>query len=731
LTDLPFLYHHGPTFWLLAIVAFAALVLLTIWAIRYAIARGKVRATLRRVRSNHRAIRGVLRGGAATTVEIHSPNARHSPLSAEPLPPSGIATWRAESLWLETADRKLVLDGAIRVVTGTRANGKRRELPALATSRRDAVKEQLPWATKDSIATAVAIHVDAGDEIEVRGVIESRAGQGETGHREADIAWTVRGDDGPLHVAAVKPVVARVPLGLLRSVLVVGLALGVGMLVQRGLGEHWQNQCKTIAGEDLPGDRPLELDNGHPCVLAASVPKDREWSIQFLHRLLDDHRYRDTATVARLDAVARDAQDCKERVPQLYYRQRYEAAIEAAKACDMKWYQHESLVMVGRFEEAAALPVSDREEGHPALPAVSTLIAAGRWSEAAAAVRRQQISEDYPELRTYRGCLADWFGHLGGERESTARLHALAATDPISADAKECAGVLSEFEPARRRFWLANGDGRGRYINRVLAAAGGTLTYDPLGEPEDILLRPEDGGERDAASLWLPPGGDKPWQRAITMRWRAVKQMLDNEPEAALATARAMVAQVDELLARDDDDGYPLKHRQPNALIPSIQLYTNTIVTDLQPPRGELLMFRFGRLYLRSTQKLESGQVTAFDDKLDQALLAARTGDGKPLLDAIRRRFHTSWRDGDLLAVMPHIKNNREAFARELPHLPINNYIYGEHVFRNALNAFMRRELLEAVGALDEAKRWDEIYRRFDRVFRDRQKLVALVLYRD
>jgi hypothetical protein len=211
-------------------------------------------------------------------------------------------------------------------------------------------------------------------------------------------------------------------------------------------------------------------------------------------------------------------------------------------------------------------------DGRSAQPAVSTLIAAERWVQAAALLRAwPPVPEEWSAIGVYRNCVADWFSHLGGDRTATARLQVIAAA-PVSEEAAICASVLSELEPERRVQWLS--DKRNSFSSRwSLGAAAGVFDYDPLHIPEEILLRPDDA-DRGTASLWLPPAGDKPWQRAVALRWKAVKQVIDNDPEAALATAKSLRVLADEIRAADRTEDYHFNLRPIDALVPAIQLYT-------------------------------------------------------------------------------------------------------------------------------------------------------------
>jgi hypothetical protein len=278
-----------------------------------------------------------------------------------------VAHWRAESLHLETADRTIELVGPVQVVGGSRYDARRGRLPRLEAPRREVVAEAIPWST-GSIYGALALHVADGDEVEVRGAPQPSAGPGETTPRDADISWSMRGDDGPLQIAAITPVVPRLPLGIVRTVLVGLLSFGASTWALRSCGDRWVTQCHYLAHGD--GESAIELDNTHTCVLAASTPKRREDGLRALSDYLDEDPYRDEQTVARLDALARDTVGCVQLAASLLQAQRYDAALAESRGCGAIRIEHEALVALGHFEQAAALPVPAAEH-EPALPAPS------------------------------------------------------------------------------------------------------------------------------------------------------------------------------------------------------------------------------------------------------------------------------------------------------------------------------------------------------------------------
>lgn len=701
----PVLVEHGPLIWRSLQVSFAILVLVAIWLVRRTIARATQRAAMRRVRANHGAILGTLRGGSASTVDVDAP-------ASQPTA-GGVASWRAESLWLDTPDRSIELVGPITVVAGSTYQARRGRLPALVAEVRRAVTTALAWSAK-RVHSAIALHVAAGDEVEVRGVLESHAGQNETTPREADIAWTLRGDDQPLQIAATRPAIPRLPLGIVRSAIVAAVAFGASNMVLKSCRSDWERECK--GSETADRNTPIELDNGHACVLLASAPSDREWGMRALYNYLDEHPYRDDVAAARLDALAHEIKDCDERVQRLLRNRRYEVALDEARGCGDRRAEEEALSALGMFEEAAAVVVPAAEH-QPALPTVQTLVAVGRWTQAAAAMRARPADE--APRREYNNCVADWFAHLGGDREALPRLRAAAANSE-----SWCHSVLTEVEDKPPL----------RYWPRLRTA-------------EELLLQPE-WSSYDALELWIPiPDNGSKSAAADRLRIRAVKQVLDNDTAGALATAREVEILTAQIRAEDKDEDYEYTLRTPDMLTPAIKLYTPELLDGIvarfaaSAKRNaerhggvvrvqidnldEYDVMRFGRLFARSTEPLTAAQAK----HLSELTVAARAGDASKVMKILQHRRYASWYPLDLLVAVPHLPALRAQLARELPHTVPSSYWSGPPAAR-ALDAFATRELFESVGATEAAARWDAIYRRYDKMLSDPVKARALRLVR-
>ncbi len=713
----PALLEHGPLIWKLILATTALLALATVVGLRYLLARNAGNNAGRDIRDDSRAVRGVLRGGTgslASTLTIEAYNISTA------TPTTSTASWRAAKIELETADRKITLGGPLRVIAGARFVGTRRKLPALSPDGTAAVREQLPWL-KAYVRSSLLQTLEAGDEIVIRGIPQPHAGQGETMGRDADIAWTLQGtDEEPLELVVTTPQAPRLPLGIGRAVIVLAIALGAGVAAKSMLGDHWVKECAAYVSSVDPSLRtantPVELTNDHPCVLAASVESDREDALWRVRDLLERNYYRDAQTDARLTALARATKTCTQRVQSLYYNGRFEATLEEARLCNDPQYEHEALVALGRIDEALAvqLPVTT---DLPKLPATQTLIAGKRWAEAASRLDVMASQAEHHSHELQYQCIAELFRHHAGDRRALERLHALMADEE---GANQCTPILAEIDPATRQ-QLAT-------TSRLHSVGDPAEFFEmaPSSVFEDLLIHPE-RNPRTAALLWLPFEATSKGSRIVRLRQQAAASVFDNDPVAARKFADEAVAVLASMT--DEERRYENMYRfQDLHVLPrAVALYTGEVFASDPPEEpSEMLMYRYKRLYLRSSLSLERVKID-HDERTHNAFAEAkRTGNGLQLLSHLRP-LGVHWSDGDLLAVLPHIKTDRDSIARELPYFPPPGGL-GSALFDHAVRAMMRRELFEALGASADAAAWDAVYRRFDKIFDDRDVVVGLML---
>ncbi|HEX4416720.1 MAG TPA: hypothetical protein VH165_02425 [Kofleriaceae bacterium] len=790
--DLPFLIVHGAAVWKLLLVGLVALVALLHGVWRRVHARRAARAAVSALdrETGEGVVRGTLGGEGV------------GPLASTLIADKGPAhDERAPEIWIETADGRVALEGAIRVVTGSRAAAARNGVPR-ATS--DALLGTAPalhrvrgfWAAKLRVATLVS--VAAGDEVIARGRIERTASDEPSDYRVGKAALTLHAlEDAPIMLVANTPRVAVPRMSLLATVVLLGLVAGVGYKVELMLGESWRDTCRELApsyGEprsDAVENAPIELTNTHACALAAAMPDRRERVLDATLELLERHSYRDAATLRQTLELARFTNNCDRQRRMSYGR--YEDVVAEARRCDDRHTEHLALLAQGKLDEAVAIIVpeqADPEGGTiSGLPDGAEWIATGHWREAALAadakadaIRKAPHEARYREayeLQTlHHACLAELFRHYAGDPAAAGRLRAL-ATNRSGA----CASVLAQIAPAEERRELLKW--RSGAIDNAITvdlswADGANAEPFEIESAEAVLADPTDYATRASGPLiWLartvpPPGPAAEMMAQVSrLRWQAVGNVFDGDLAAATANANAALALAGpsphaelaaiaperERIAKDSEAAHA-NHDQLVALdqrykalvqretvlekrselrdvslLPAVvALYTPATALafdlgDTSEIGRKLWSHDFARLSLRRGDPVDKDDLG--DSEFLAALQAAGAGDGRPLARRIGGVLRTRWKDADVIAVLPRIRIGREAVVRQLTWSRPLQWDLFDHapLWAPALYAVTRREVLRLAGATDAAAAWDAIYRRFDRVFRDRQRLVALMLW--
>lgn len=751
--DLPFLVVHGAYVWIPLMAAILAGVYALCRLSRRRSAREAVAAApLRVVREGDGDGGIVVLEGTLASAGAASTDALAATLRAEAIDPTQrtISHWRTGELWLHTADKRVRLEGDILVEAGGQAAATHNGVPALVSDAHlVAAREAAPWLHRirsfgmSEIRTASVAVARPGDRVVVRGRLESGPSSEPSSYREAELAWVLRPAalDAPLRLAAraPAPAVLRMDRGLLSLVLgFTALAVWIAMGV---LDDRWYAQCEAAAAASHP-DAPLELTNGHACALAAALPGTRKKAIEHLSELLAEHPYRDEASVRRLVAIEELRDGCGATPELLLAHAQPEAALEAARACRDLPAQRTALAALGRFDEAARIEVPHDLDSYPRTAATTMLLAAGRWTEAAARVDevvQSQVEAEYdPGSVRYKRCLAELLRAFGGSTEAAAHLRALDAEEP-----GPCTAMLVELAPAERRTRLAE-DGSSPMADLLRWTMGLQDNRFNTESAEALLARPSRSSTRDAYLPWLVAAeaemwqGLGPWHRAQLLRWRAAREIFDGRPEAARETAREAAAVYEAhkaSVAGDPDRRYPSRVGEHIRFLPAaIELYTpgteavralrldETMHSD--PNLAIELDLRFTSLAHRGSHRFSRSWVGA---EYASGLQQAQRGEGLPLARAIGAP-HKSWEEIDVMAVLPRVQHGREALARELAWRTSFRY-ESASVAALAIHAAVRRDALKLAGLPAEAARWDAIYRRCDAVLRDRRRLVALMLW--
>jgi hypothetical protein len=732
--SLPFVVVHGAMIWKLSLVALTGAVLALVALVRRRNTRRAVTAKLADLerRSDPGLVRGTLGGGEVVTVIATARDRSET-----------VVELRPDALWIETVEGRVTLDGAVRVVAGSHAAAARGRVPA---------------GTPDGLVQKVAIdvatlaRVSPGDAVIALGRLETVAGRDETDNRTNAGARVLRPiDDAPITLAAQRPSAATPRMSVFGIAAIVVLTPLIAWKVEGALGESWREDCWRVPDPD--GEAPFALANTDACALATAMPGSRDHALDRIVTLAEGDPYRDRAVLDRLIELSRLTGSCDLAIRELRQGERHEEILGMARECGDRRAEHIALVELGRFDEAAAVPVPAVEHGEhgslAALPTGPTLILAGRWTDAAAAadargaaIRSQehkaadQAAVDMAAL-SYR-CLGELLRHHGGDTGALARLRGLAA-GPYGA---VCAAALAQAVPeaevagvlATRDVPLLNS---GTVLHQLRAFATGTDDVFEGTAAESVLAQPDDfGPAMEGASIWLaaiapPLPPDAPAHARVQLeRWQAVAATLGGDIAAARQHAARALAAVP-----DDAAGEHYELRYVDTLPAVIELYTSGSVTYTIPTREaivrKLWLHDFGRLLLRRGEPLVQGTYFGPDEDYVKALETATRGDGRELAKRMSAQSHSWWADTDIMAVLPRVTVGREVIARQLAwgapqSRPRLDYFFPWSV---ALHAAVRRAALHLAGEDTEAARWTEIYKRYDRALRDRRKLVALALW--
>ncbi len=736
--DLPFLVVHGEHVWKVLLIASIAAVCGLGWLLRWRSARAQRRAAVAQLGRGEVVLRGTLGGRLADG------STGVTTLRAEDM--AGVRTTasrRAGELWIDTGDRRVLLEGELCVIAGSFAVASRNGVPAVVRDAHlEAAREGAPWLHRvgpyplAETRTAVADVVFLGDRVVARGRLERAPGPEPAGYRDADVRWALRphGLDPAIELAACQPATAwpRMHRGVLAMALACTALLSWSTL--KGLGQSWVSRCTASEGRPS-ADGPIELTNTQACVLAAAMPRSRDQALFWIHRALEEDLHRDERSVRRLAGAARLATDCATATATLLEHARLEDAARSARACGDTRDEYVALMAQGRFEDAAGLEVPS-EHGLDALPHVPTLIAAGQWTRAADRVRehaeaaRGVQGEGASRVRHLR-CLEALLRGTAGDRDAARRIRELDAEEP-----GRCTPMLAELaSPDERRRLLQDAADTSRVTGLLRWAAGLGGSGPDLDDAVELLAEPDDYGASLSAQLaWLVAserGASStlaPHHTAALLAWRAVAQVLDGQPEAAVASAREAVAMV---------PADPEAPRFLRFLPAAAALYTPAtelapgLDLDLEHQRDATVMhLYFSRLMLRGARS--SYERPLHERAYQGALAAARQGDGEALARYMAGRY-AHWKTGDVMAVLPRIRTGREPVVRQL----VWPTRYRDELFaydpvplwRLAVGAAIRREAMKLAGVADEAARWTAIYRRFDAVLDDRRRLIALMLW--
>lgn len=546
---------------------------------------------------------------------------------------------------------------------------------------------------------------------------------------------------------------------LLFVLCVAGATAFGGWKIEQQLGEHWRDACRNpyerFAEPPVEPRAPLAFTNADACVLAAAMPGSRTTALERIRDATINQPYRDAGSLDRAVEIAMFVDGCSGALPLVMAADRYDARLALARRCGDRRSERLALMSLGQFEEAAAIdaPAQDpaKVEDH-AQSDGATLILAGRWLAAANAadarakqIRARPASSDERRAVTLTAlsydCLAEYLRHAGGDAGAEPRLRLLAAAMDGTVCAPELAELASTDErrvllEARPPDTLTSTDWM---LHAMAWLEGFQKDSWGLDDAEPILSNPDDISSFLRASIvWLvattpplPAGASGP-QQIDRLRWAAVKAVFDGNVEAAAVAANAAVTAAATL--PDPTLHYIMRDLRHLPALVGLRTAATSLPVDLASNDNtvrKLWLFSFGRLLLRTGGSIEGAYFGPVEEYV-AALAQAEGGDGSALVHQIGSSDHQWWSDADVMAVLPRITRERDVVVRQLTWSTpyhASNTLDRSFPWSIALHAIARRDVLTLAGQPAEAARWNEIYRRFDIALRDRQKLIALMLW--
>lgn len=717
---LPFVLVHGGWLWIAVVTGVMVGALGLLAAVRASRARRAWQARLADSASfGPDLVRGVLRG--ADDQAADSPLA--TTLEAEPddvTVPRAVVNLRASEVVLVAEDgRHIELRGALRVLAGAAPKHARGGVPdQLADEELEQARAQVEWlhragAQRRRVHHATLWRLRGGERVVVRGQLQRTASDLEPAPREAHERWlfTGAGDTLALHAAA--PALARPPFPVLGAALLLAFTGAMAFVATEKLGKRAQDRCYALVEEATSSTSPRvrdgldpvaapALDNTHACVLAAAARKQRPFYLERIVELLRWSSPRDEHHLATLLAVSELTEDCAHRFEVLRETQHYLLLEQQARRCNAPRVLAEALEAQGRYEEAADVSAPAERE-LPELPSARTLALAGRFSQAAARMGETLGDEER--------CTATLLRHWGGDAEAAAKLRALAS---VSACAPHLAALEGAALPSPRA-----------ERTKLTAALYDATALDPLSlQPERVLVT-EWFSAGAALGIWRSLSAPLPAEgaaRARALRTRAVHEVLAGRPNAALPLA-----------AQARTVGLP-RPGAADALELLAQLFAGQVPGPYLPPEAEVLHEPMREEYVDddlTPLKLRAGTAAQPRPRgqwdYRNALLEAQRGDGKALARYLFwHRATYQWHASDVLAVWPHVRTGRAELRQAMEWWPGKRHgLEALQPASLAVHAALRRDVLRAVGAEQEANAWAQEFSRIDGVLTDPRKLFA------
>lgn len=727
---LPFLVEHGPIVWqgLAAIAAGVA-----IGIVRRARARREQRRTAHELAARaaeatapvegRATVRGTLRGGRAASVSLlHLRGPR--PYYDE----------RAPELWLDCDGQRVALDGAIRVVRGTRVVSTRDRRSAVPDDelavRSSPILHRLP---------AMAVSVRDGDDVFVTARLAPRPGAEVRGYREATTVWTATPDGGELEVVAAAPVIRAIPLGRTR-----GAALGAAaaalviaaLWAAGGVALWWARTTGTSSGHLVSA----QLGELGPLSLAAATPGHRRDALAALEARFQ----RTPEAFAQWRRVARLRAGCGGELEARIAQGEIDGLAELAQRCDDDRAAGDAYQLLGLFHEAAErdaeLPAGEQH--------IESLIAIGAWQRASwwAGTQHDRASVRSPAPFA---CAEQWFRWLAGfvpASEARARFpHGDSACKVIGAlllpdGGRTAALVDASFDPEVETMAdaLAWADGTPHHVDAILPIGRVALhraMFDP-GDRTAIARALLSGPALDRADDTTAASGARD-----TQAWRSVRDMLSGNLTRARTLARTVTREPPPPVILDDhrpslgsygqalDVAFALRAADP---LPTLAADRRSWAPHPPGPitDPDVLWQRYQAMYwgsLVGRQSCDRADLGPGGDLKSVTLRAARSGDGRALADLLAQcRLDDAAAIEAAFAVWPRLRTGRDRLADVLRTIDLGPP--ATDPLSAIGHAAMRRDLARLTGDSGLAAAWQAIALRHLQAFSGYTALTALMV---
>jgi tetratricopeptide (TPR) repeat protein len=578
-----------------------------------------------------------------------------------------------------------------------------------------------------------------GAEVIVRGELVREATTESEGHSYRDNAggWCIKNGEA----YATRPRVRAQPMPWAARIVGIVAALVASLITLRIVGGVLNDR---IAKRDYRnGDgQPLSVGQLDMISIASSLPGTRDKALEHLVDALEQHPYRDDASVRRQLALASLVDGpCKNL---WILRARPEEQLAWAKRCGYRKTVFDLQVSLGLYEDAW----NNRPPNLDAPERLGMLaIATSHWPEAAE--QADKMAEWY-ESEASKGsdmqkllaadalrflCLAQWFRTLGGEQGGADKLRQIAeapGNPPVI-----CAPIVAQTLPVSERV---------AYLERALAAP----------DPDDEY-RLQSSGARWA--LWLEGEDSRPWHfdafdiaQAVGNGDLAVRgwvfqfgvetwQQRNDRRNEALALGGVLLREVH----RGD---FAAAHRALDEATRLARAANDEITLHSVHEWSEYLAIREGLIELPAPSyvdtyldvlKLRRGEPAQMglagfpescNDRLAAAVAAAQRGDGRPLASAMHAcEVYSGFGISTLLGVLPRVTEGRAELAGALRWWDDMGSLGAYEPFSNIAYAAAHRDIARFVGDNESAERWGEMAKRLTLVLEDRTRTVALILW--